>query len=138
MASCFIYYIQTGKIFKSYGETMQVSSTLTSTKFIWGSLISFDLHNIPKIAKKNQHYKTNDPYHSQKLPTYFCITIYPSPPINMKYWTMSSGGSNKCHHMGQSLWSTNENRLNFCWPFWKTLHHMHMYQSKMTFMLHKA
>ncbi len=37
---------------QSYGETMQVSSTLTSTKFIWGSLISFDLHNIPKIAKK--------------------------------------------------------------------------------------
>jgi hypothetical protein len=102
MASCFIYSIQTSKIFKSYGETMQVSSTLTSTKFIWGSLISFDLHNIPKIAKKNQHYKTNDPYHSQNLPTYFNITIYPSPPINIKYWTMSSGGSSKCHHMGQS------------------------------------
>jgi hypothetical protein len=103
-----------------------------------GSLISFDLHNISNIAKKNQHYKTSDPYHSQKLPTYFCITIYPSPPINMQYWTLSSGGSSKCHHMGQSLWSTNENQLNFCWPFWKTLYHMHMYQSKLTFMLCKA
>jgi hypothetical protein len=52
-------------IWRNYASVMQ-HATLTPTKFIWGSLISFNFHNIPKVAKKNQHYKTNDPYHIAK------------------------------------------------------------------------
>jgi hypothetical protein len=51
---------------------------------------------------------------------------YRNLPCNMKYSTMHKWGSVKCCHIGQSK------------PFWRALYHVHIFMSKISFILIKA